>query len=212
MTAIDFHALAQAAGKRVDGQPVTFQHDWQREWITRAIRGSIEQYELLAQTPTLLNLKESRWKKIRHHAEALAELLGDDPAPLLEYPLFSDWGEERIGRDRLHAELRIIAGRARGLMNAKGLRGSRHGYINLALAREAAEIFYRSGGKGSVAYDGGDYGALLDFTCEMFAVAARFAPKYPWPKRSTIASFLKKARREEKTREREADIMEKKSV
>ena len=84
--------------------------------------------------------------------------------------------------------------------------------INLALAREAAEIFDRSGGKGSVAYDGGDYGALLDFTCEMFAVAARFAPKYPWPKRSTIASFLKKARREEKTREREADIMEKKSV
>jgi len=139
-------------------------------------------------------------------------LLGDDPAPLLEYPLFSDWGEERIGRDRLRAELQSLACRAKGLMNAKALKGPRHGYINLALAREAAEIFHRSGGKGSVAYGERVYGALLDFTCAMFAVAAGFAPEHPWPKCSTIASFLKDAHREEKAREREADLMQKKCV
>ena len=143
----------------------------------------------------------------------LAELLGDDPAPLLEYPLFSDWGEERISRDRLRAELQSLACRAKGLMNAKLLKGPRHGYINLALAREAIEIFHRSGGTGSVKYaEGKDYGDLLDFTDKMFAVAKRFAPEHPWPKRSTIASFLKKARREEKAREREADLMQKKCV
>ena len=207
MSAVDFHALEEVAG-------VAFQHDWQREWITRAIREWIEQREFKAQNPTLRDLKEGRWKEIRDHAQALAGLLGDDPAPLLEYPLFSDWGEERIGRERLRAELQSLAGRARALMNAKGLKGSREHATNLALAREAAEIFRHSDGTGSVVHAKGVgyYGALFDFTCEMFATAPSTAPGSPaTPTRSTIAKRLQEAIKEEKAREREADIMEKKS-
>ena len=60
--------------------------------------------------------------------------------------------------------------------------------------------------------EGGYYGAVLDFTCKMFATAASTAPGSPAPPtRSTIAKLLQEAIKEEKARERQIDIMEKKS-
>ena len=180
-----------------------FRHDWQREEITHAIHNWVEQQALVAEMPKVPDLKKKRWRDIRRHAEALAELLRDDPAPLLERPLFSDQGEGCIDQNRLHAELRIVAGRARGLIASKKHKETdtpKH-TTNVALAREAVSIFYRAGGTVRVDYDKGVgyYGALVDFTCEMFTTAATVAMCDP-PKRGGIAKVLQKALREEKRR------------